>query len=317
MTSREWISGMSRTMRSDFLILCFLLGGLFAVQPTSVTAAGSAMIGSQGSYVVREDDTLLDIAVAQDLGYIELLLANPGVDPWVPKLGQLLVLPQSHLLPDAPRKGIVVNLAELRLYYFPEGDDARVLSYPIGIGRAHYETPTGRTVITKKRMNPSWIPPKSVRNENPELPEIVPPGPENPLGDHALNLGWRQYAIHGTNRIYGVGRRVSHGCIRLYPKDIADLFERVEVGTEVTVVDQVVKIGWVGDALFLEVYPTTLQTDALIETGRLTPYAPPDVAATVLRFAGDKRDLLDWTVIRQVAQERRGIPVRISRAPDS
>ena len=306
-----------RALRSLFVALSFLIAGLLWVRPGSVVAAGSAMIGSQDLYVVREDDTLLDIAVANDLGYVELLLANPGVDPWLPTPGQVLILPQVHLLPDSPHRGIVINLAELRLYHFPDAADAKVVSYPIGIGRAYHETPVGQTSITKKRINPSWIPPNSLREENPALPEVVPPGPENPLGDHALNLSWPSFVIHGTNRIYGIGRRVSHGCIRLYPADIAELFARVEVGTEVTIVDQPVKLAWIGDELYLEVHPTALQADALDATGRLSPFAPPDVTASVLQAAGDRRDLLDWPAIERASQERRGIPVRISRAPDS
>jgi L,D-transpeptidase ErfK/SrfK len=288
---------------------------LFMLFPLAwpASAAPSLIIGEQDSYVVRDGDTLLDIAIANDLGYVEIVLANPGVDSWLPRPGQTLTLPTAHLVPEADHKGIVINLTELRLYYFPP-DGSPPRTYPIGIGRLGRETPTGRTRLVKKRENPTWIPPASVREERPELPAVVPPGPDNPLGSHALNLAWPSYAIHGTNRPYGVGRRVSHGCIRMYPRDIAELFAQVEVGLPVTVVDQPVKVGLVQGELYLEVHPTAIQADALEATGKLTPYDPPDVRLSVLTAAEGLLDRLDWPLIRQVAQERRGIPVKITRS---
>ncbi len=273
--------------------------------------AGSAIIGEEDSYSVREGDTLLDVAVSRKLGFAALLLANPGVDPWIPQAGTELHLPTRHLLPAAEATGIVINLPELRLYYFPpEGDS--VLTFPIGVGRLEHETPTGRTRIVKKRADPSWIPTASARKDDPGLLEIVPPGPQNPLGAYALNLDWPGYVIHGTNRPYGIGRRVSRGCIRLYPSDIATLFAAVEPGTPVTILDQPVKTAWVDGELYLEVHPSTLQLDALLATGRLTPYNPPDTAKLVLEAAKGQAARLNWSVIRQVSQERRGIPVRIT-----
>lgn len=286
---------------------CVLL--LIALPPQVM--AGSGMIGEEDSYSVREEDTLLDIAVSRKLGFAALLLANPGVDPWIPQPGTELHLPGRHLLPAAEGVGIVINLPELRLYYFPP-EGSGVLSFPIGVGRLEHETPTGQTRIVKKRADPSWIPTASARRDDPGLPEIVPPGPQNPLGAYALNLEWPGYVIHGTNRPYGIGRRVSRGCIRLYPSDIAALFAAVAPGTPVMILDQPVKTAWVEGELYLEVHPTTLQLDALLATGRLTPYDPPETAQIVLEAAKGQAARLNWSVIRQVSQERRGIPVRIT-----
>ncbi len=287
-----------------------LLSFLLMLAGSQVTAE-AAIVGEEESIILRQGDTLLDLAVSENLGYVELLLANPGVDPWIPAAGTRLLLPKRHLLPAAPPTGIVINLPEFRLYYFlPEGGE--VLTFPIGIGRTAHETPSGQTRIVKKRANPTWIPTASARRDDPDLPEAVPPGPDNPLGAHALNLGWPRYVIHGTNRPYGIGRRVSRGCIRLYPDDIAALFAAVEPGTEVTILNQQVKTGWVDGELYLEVHPTALQSDALAATGRLTPYDPPETTALVLEAAKGQAARLNWSVIRRVTQERRGIPVRIT-----
>ena len=195
------------------------------------------IIGKITHYVTREDDTLLDLARWNGLGYTEMIAANRGIDPWVPGAGVKLTIPGAHILPDAPREGVVLNLADQRLYVF-NAEDGTVESVPIGIGKSAWNTPTGRTKVVRKRANPTWYVPKSIRKEDPELPAVVRPGPLNPLGHFAIDLGWPSYLLHGTNRPYGVGRRVSHGCVRLYPEDIARLFIRIPIGVPVTVVDQ-------------------------------------------------------------------------------
>ena len=174
------------------------------------------------------EDTLPDIARRFNLGYEEIARANPGVDPWVPGEGREIVLPTQFVLPAAPREGLVINLAQLRVFYFPkvkEGEPQTVITHPIGIGKVGWQTPEGTTKVTGKRKNPTWFPPASVRKEHKEagdpLPSKVPPGPDNPLGAHMMTLGWPSYLIHGTNKPYGVGLRSSHGCIRFYPEDIA------------------------------------------------------------------------------------------------
>ena len=193
----------------------------------------------------RYEDTFVDIARAYNLGYDELVAANPDVDPWLPGDGTRILLPTRFILPDAPKQGIVINLASKRLFWFePPDEEGRlaVTTYPIGIGEEGTATPTGITQITQRIKDPSWFVPASIRAEyeaegNP-LPPVVPPGPENPLGSHALILGMPSYLIHGTNRPAGVGMRVSHGCVRLFPENIEKLYSRIEVGTSVTIVDQ-------------------------------------------------------------------------------
>ncbi|HLB80054.1 MAG TPA: L,D-transpeptidase family protein [Dongiaceae bacterium] len=276
------------------------------------TDAGSDVIGHVGFYEARHADTLLDIARRFDLGFVELRAANAGVDAWLPGEGTPLILPSAHVLPDAPRRGLVLNLAELRLYYFP-ADGGPVQTFPVGIGVEGANTPLGTTTIVSKRANPTWIPPASIRAERPELPAAVPPGPANPLGAFALDLGWPSYRIHGTNRPYAVGRRVTHGCVRLYPEDIERLYKVVPIGTPVTVVNQPVKLGWHGGELYIEFHPGLEQVDEIEATGRLAPETMPDIAGVILAAAGPQDSRIDWAAVRGAATSRTGVPVRITR----
>lgn len=267
------------------------------------------------SYQTSYDDTLLDLARQFKLGYVEMVAANPGTDPWVPGEGTEVILPTIHLMPDlggAEPDGIVINLADMRLYFF-EKPGAAPRSFPIGIGRAGLRTPTGVTKVVRKRENPSWRPTVRMRREDPELPEVVPAGPDNPLGTRAMYLGWPEYLIHGTNKPWGVGRRVSSGCVRLYPEDVETLFEMVKVGTKVTVVDQPIKLGWIGGDLYLEAHPTQEQSDQLEALGRFERRLDSSVVDQVLAIAGDERARLDWSGIRQAMIERRGYPLRVTR----
>ncbi len=284
--------------------------------PGAATFVASALVGVVQAYVTHYDDTLLDVARASGLGYTEMVVANPEVDPWLPGEGTEVVLPTGHLLPDGAREGILINLGDHRLYFFP-GKGEPVLSYPIGVGREGWATPIGRTTILRKKKDPSWYPPPSVRAEKPELPSVVPPGPENPLGGHAMYLGFESYLLHGTNSPWGVGRRVSHGCIRLYPEDIADLFERVAIGTPVEIVDQTVKFAWIEGELFMEAHPETTQIAAIEETGAYDR-APVDeigeaFTAALLGRAGEAVDRLDWDQIKRTLGARSGLPVRITQ----
>ena len=208
-------------------------------------AKTTGVVGTLQATIAREEDTLADIARRFNLGYDEVVNANPGVDPWLPKGGTKIVLPTQFILPDAPAEGLVVNLAALRLFYFPKpakGEQRVVITMPIGIGMVGWATPTGTAKIVSKRKDPIWTPPASVRKEHAEegdiLPPRVPAGPDNPLGAFAMNLSWPSYLMHGTNKPAGVGMRASHGCIRLYPEDIATIYPMVQVGTKVTVVNQ-------------------------------------------------------------------------------
>lgn len=268
------------------------------------------MIGTTGSYTIKPDDTLVDLCRTLKLGFVELIAANQGVDPWIPEVGSSIVVPSGHLLPDAPREGLVVNLADQRVYFFP-ADGGSIDTAPIGIGVDGWGTPLGRTTIVRKAYRPTWFVPASIRKENPNLPKIVPPGPDNPLGEHALYLGWQSYLVHGTNIPEGVGRRASHGCLRLYPEDIARLFKRIAVGTAVTVVDQPFKIGRHDGELYVEAHTSQSQADELEETSNFTRAAIPDLRATVEKSAGKDTQRVDWALVDRAVDERTGVPLAV------
>ena len=229
----------------------------FAFDPDRDSVVGEVQVTE-----ARDEDTLSDIARRFNIGYEEIVRANPGVDPWLPRAGTRIVLPTQFVLPDGPRSGIVINLAALRMYYFPprqKGELQTVVTHPIGIGRVGWSTPLGATKVTAKRENPWWNPPASVRKEHAAdgdpLPAKVAPGPDNPLGKYAMTLGWPSYLIHGTNQPYGVGIRASHGCIRMYPEDIAALYHDIPVGTKVTVVNQPMLYGRRDGQVYLQSFP--------------------------------------------------------------
>jgi len=272
--------------------------------PTSLT-------GNIGVHFVGAEKTLLDIARDNNLGIFEVMAANPGVDPWIPEEGDMVLLPQLRILPDAPQRGIVINLAERRLYFFGDGKE-EPQSWPIGIGRHGFTTPLGETYIARKKIGPIWYPTAETRADDPLLPAAVLPGPQNPMGQFALYLGWPLYAIHGTNRPWGIGRRVSRGCIRLYPEDIEVLFNLAEVGMKVTVVDQIAKLGWDNDRLYLEVHPSRLQLDALDETGRFDAEPIEGLMEMIEEVAGDQAGRLNHIAIARAERERRGVPAIIT-----
>jgi L,D-transpeptidase ErfK/SrfK len=285
--------------------------GAVAFAPTlsrAQEAPPDDLIGTLDFHVTAKGETMLDLARHKDLGFLELMAANPDVDPWVPVPGTPVVVPTAHVLPAAPRQGLVVNLAELRLYAFLAESN---VTHPIGIGRTGYMTPTGSTSIVRKQKAPAWYPTETTRADDPTLPAVVPPGPDNPLGDYALYLGWPSFLIHGTNKPWGVGRLVSRGCIRLYPEDIATLYPSIPVGTPVTVVAQAIKLGRKDGAMFIEVHPTRAQLLELARRGWFASYPVPDVRAMVEDFAGVDARRLRWPVIATALAERRGYPVRI------
>ena len=267
-----------------------------------------------GETVIHEaafEDTLIHLARNNGLGFVELRAANPTLDPWIPGKNAKIILPKRHILPDAPRKGLVINLAEMRVYYF-KNKGQEPLTYPISIGREGLQTPVGTTSIVRKKDGPTWRPTARMREEDPTLPQSVPPGPDNPLGTHALYLGWPQYLMHGTNKPYGIGRRVSSGCMRMYPEDIKKLFPLVPVGTPVNVVDQPVKVGWIGEDYYIEVSPSQDQAKAIEEDGVLNTYeiTKADIAL-INRKAGAKKDMIDWEKVRQAVKNHSGYPVAI------
>ncbi len=260
------------------------------------------------------EDTLIDLAPALGVGYVELIAANPGIDPWLPPKGTRLVIPEARLLPSGPREGIVVNLADLRLYYFEKPGVVR--SYPIGIAKDGYATPMGDTTVKSKKEKPTWVPGESARRDDPTLAARVPPGPDNPLGEYALYLGWPTYLIHGTNDPRGVGRHSSRGCIRLYPDDIAELYALVEPGTKVRVVNEPVKLGWIGGELYLEVNPNAAQSLELDETGKYASSAPPAaLREQVKRAAGKRASQVARPRVDAIGAHRYGIPSRVTSSP--
>ena len=297
------------------LVFMRTLAGLFTATAIGLAGAAQAetpaMVGQVRKYQTKYEDTMLELARANKLGYVDIMAANPGVDALIPGAGTPVVLPTQFLLPPGPREGIVVNLGEMRLYYFAKPGQPPE-TFPIGVGREAFSTPLGQTTVVRKVAGPTWRPTASTREDKPYLPAVVPPGPDNPLGAYALYLGWPTYLMHGTNQPYGVGRRVSRGCIRMYPEDIEYLYSRVPVGTKVTVIDEPIKFGWVGNQLYMEANPSKAQADEIEEDGRFRYELPGNFTKMVLAAAGDSANRLDWDAIRQAAKDRKGYPVQIT-----
>ena len=336
------------------LVLAAFIGVICAAQARAAEfwlPEGDEVFGAAEVIEARHEDTFVALARRYNVGYEELRQANPDVDEWLPGEGTKITVPTFYVLPRAPHRGIVVNVAELRLYYFPaesgplpEGvapGSRRVITHPISIGRMDWSTPLGLTTVTGKVANPSWYPPQSIRDEhaarNDILPRVVPPGPDNPLGLHAMRLGLPGYLIHGTNRPSGVGMRVTHGCVRMFPEDIEALFKTVPVGTAVNIVNQPVKLGWTADGtLYLEAHPALHESsvdgedvvaeavvaeavaaeaviaeavEQPIHESPLTSLMRAYVAATEAR-----RVELDWDAAERVALEGSGVPEAISAA---
>lgn len=304
------------TQRIRFIGLILGLGicrvGAASATTFNLPPAGTDIVGHVRTVISKSQDTLLDIARRHDLGYNEIIEANPGVDPWLPGNGSRVVLPTQFILPDAPRQGIVLNVAAMRLYYYPvpkAGEKPKVITYPVGIGRMRWETPLGVTRITIKIVDPSWHVPTSIRKEHAKdgdaLPGMVAPGPDNPLGHYAMLLGIHGYLIHGTDKPYGVGRRVSHGCVRLYPEDIVRLFRQVPIGTPVHIVDQPYLAGWLHGELYLEAH-RPLAEDRNAWKGSLTP-----MVQAIMDRTKHAAPSIDWAKAMHVARQVRSLPITI------
>jgi len=296
-------------MRSHVVAFVALLAVTSAAAKELPLPASGDIVGKLGVVVTRNDDTLLDIARQHGLGYNEITAANPGIDPWVPGESTEVVLPTAFVLPPGPREGMVINLAQMRLFYFPPprpGEPARVITHPIGIGVDIAPTPLGATRIVRKAVDPTWYPPDSIRERRAEegeiLPAVVPPGPDNPLGGYALYLGLPGYLIHGTNRPWGIGMRVSNGCIRLYPEDIEALFAQVPVDTRVRIVRDPYLVGERDGVPVLQAFRPP--DDAPVEES----YTPL-MQDLVRRYP---RGTVDLAKALQVAKERRGVPTPIA-----
>lgn len=290
-------------------VLCFVVAyaqaDIYRLPPP-----GDDLVGGLETVQAGPEDTLIDIARAHGLGYDEIRAANPAVDSWMPRQGTTVVLPKLYLLPMAPREGIVINVSEMRLYYYPKpqkGEAPTVEIYPVSIGRGDWNTPLVTTRVTGKVKNPTWTPPKSIREEHAAdgdpLPKVWPAGPDNPLGLYALRMSLPSYLIHGTNKEFGIGMQVTHGCMRLYPEHIERLFRTVPVGTPVRIVNQRYKAGWHQAALYLEVHPPLEGPHA--EEGRgKTPMVEALTAATKLM----PNYQIDWERVDELDLESTGIP---------
>src|SRR6202041_2183036 len=285
---------------------------LFDVEP------GSDIVGYVQKTIVGKDDTLPDIARRFDVGYEEILTANPGVDPWLPGVGREVVVPTQFILPAAPHEGVVVNAAEMRIFYYPphkKGEAETVYTHPIGIGKVGWKTPEGTTKIVSRQKDPVWVVPKSVRAEHSEdgeqLPAQVPAGPDNPLGQYMFRLGWPSYLIHGTNKPYGVGMRSSHGCMRLYPEDIAVFFDLIPIGTKVTVVNQPYLFGWRDGTLYLQAYAVMEDDSRNWSKDRkrlLAKLLHPKQRGKIEQHD----DEIDWQRVGDLAHSPRAVPVPVT-----
>ncbi len=270
----------------------------------------TSVIGEDQIIETVYEDTLYDLARKYSLGSEELIRVNPNVDPWLPGAGKKILIPGRHILPPGPREGIVVNLPEHRLYYFPKpkrGGPVEVITYPVSIGKMDWRTPLGITHVISKQKDPTWFPPESVRKEHAEagdpIPARVPPGPKNPLGAYAMRLaaGNGTYLIHGTNNPIAVGLAVTHGCIRMYPDDVAALYPLIPVGTQVRLINEPIKVAWVDGELLLEAHPPVDAQGQSIE---------PDLeqfSAMLQAAVGDSTVAIHWDYAREVLQKADGV----------
>jgi L,D-transpeptidase ErfK/SrfK len=296
-----------------YLSLASLFVGGYAVAlELPLPPPGEDIVGRVQVVKAKYEDTFADLGVANDLGYLEMIAANPGVDAWLPGEGTEIILPTRFILPPGPREGIVINLAEYRMYYFPQGQDV-VHTYPLGIGREGWGSPVADARITAKTPNPGWTPPKSILEEHAAdgdpLPSYVPPGPDNPLGPYKMSLSVPGYLIHGTNKKFGIGMRVSHGCFRMLNQNVLQLADMAPVGTPVRIINEPYKFGRSNGRVYLEAHAP------LDDTG--TPSIVDKHAAVINALLkreelGDLR--LDWEVVREVVAAEDGLPVRIAES---
>jgi L,D-transpeptidase ErfK/SrfK len=294
------------------LLALLSIGALSNANATTytLTKADDTVIGEDQTVITVYEDTLYGLAAAYSLGSEELIRVNPGVDPWLPGAGKQIVVPGRHILPQGPREGIIVNLPEHRLYYYPKakrGAPIQVITYPVSIGKMDWRTPLGVTHVIQKQKDPTWYPPESVRKEHAEagdpLPPKVGPGPDNPLGAYAMRLaaGNGTYLIHGTNNPIAVGLAVTHGCIRMYPDDVAALFPLIPVGTPVRLINEPVKVAWVDGELLLEAHPPVDAQGQSFE---------PEIEqfSDLLRAAvGETTVAIHWDYAREVLQKADGV----------
>src|SRR3569833_603 len=276
-------------------------------------ADGSSVVGSDERIKSTYNDTLLDIARRYSLGYEEIIRANPGGDMWLPGDVTDIMLPGRRILPPGPHEGVVVNIPEHRLYNYPKAkkhEKPVVITYPVSIGKMDWKTPLGETRVTQKEKHPFWYPPESVRKEHlangdPLPPGPQKPGPDNPLGDYAMRLaaGNGTYLIHGTNNPMAVGMAITHGCIRMYPEDVAALFPLIPVGTKVWLINEPVKVAFAGGELLVEAHP------AVDDEGQNTADPNMELLSQKLDQAlGSTTAAIHWELAKQALQAANGIP---------
>jgi L,D-transpeptidase ErfK/SrfK len=302
---------MKSSLAALIALVAFGLARLADAATYLLPEGDDALIGELQYVTAKYEDTLLDIGRRYGVGYEEIVAANPGVDPWLPGEATRVLIPSQYILPNVPREGVVVSLAEHRLYYFPKpkpGERAVVKTYPVSIGKMDWKTPLGLTRIVHKRERPTWYPPESVRREHAlegrPLPKAVPPGPDNPLGNYAMRLDipGGAYLIHGTNRPEGVGMQVTHGCIRMFPEDIEELYKLVPLNTPVRIIDQPYKMGWHKGELYMEVH-APLEGSKDPEVHSLTNITRLLVAATQ-----DQTVPIDWARAERIFIRASGVP---------
>jgi L,D-transpeptidase ErfK/SrfK len=303
------------------LVLSISFGAAGVAQATvyPLINKDNALVGQDQTVQTVYEDTLYDLARKYSLGSEEIIRVNPGVDPWIPGAGKQVIVPGRHILPPGPREGIVVNLPEHRLYYYPKPkrDGSReVITYPVSIGKMDWRTPLGLTRVIQKQKDPVWYPPESVRKEHAAagdpLPAQVPAGPDNPLGQYAMRLaaGNGTYLIHGTNNPIAVGLAVTHGCVRMYPDDVAALFPLIPVGTPVRLINEPVKVAWVDGELLLEAHPPVDAQGQSFEPNI-------DQFSELLRAAvGDKTVAIHWDYAREVLQKADGVIATVGLEAD-
>ena len=305
-----------RTYPAYLLFLLVLTGNTYATTYNLPTSPGDRVVEASTketvTVTVDHDQTLLDVARRYNLGQTEIVTLNPKLDRWLVKKGTAVRLPNRRILPNTPHNGITLNIAEYRMYYYPADVPGTVRSYAHGVGRQDWQTPLGKTSIARKVKDPSWHPPESIRREHAAngdpLPEVVPPGPNNPLGAYALHLNLPgEYRIHGTDvdKIFGIGMQITHGCVRMYPEDIEALYKSVPIGTAVYIVKQPIKVGWLNNMLYVEAHPD-------LEGEEKTADQRYSSALTLIQKANnDELPEFDQVALNQVLKDLDGTPVAI------
>ena len=273
------------------------------------------MVGTIAAVNTRKNDTLSDIARHFGLGYNDITKANPHIAPWTPEPGSHVLLPLQFILPDAPHKGIILNLANMRMFYYPKQHPDKIFTYPVGIGRQEWNTPMGLTSIVAKKANPSWVVPASIHQEHAQkgdsLPRVVPAGPDNPLGLYAMRLGFPRYLIHGTNKPYGIGMQISHGCVQLYPEDIEVLFKKASVGMPVRIIHQPYLAAWHEGMLYLEA------NEPLQKWTQDKSRLKKQLLKELRQISSRKNVSIDWEKVDRIIQQSDGIPTPIlTQSPD-